>query len=233
VHSRESANSGQIELVDLAGVPNSFSDPARSLYAYFDGLRERSPVVRVQSAGEAWYSFLRAATAKRILTDTDTFRTFHPDAAASGYFDDEMLPASKDPPEHQQYRKLIQGTFSPGPSRHSSHACVRTRATWLRSCNRRAHANSSLRLPSRIQHESSSISCGSRRPASTSCYGMNAPSGRWRTRTLTATHAARRWKGCGATYAARSSACATAPTTRCSRRCVEAALATGRSAMTR
>jgi cytochrome P450 len=113
VHSQPRAVAEQIPLVDLASVPNSFSNPERSLYMYFDRLREQTPVVRVASAGEQWLSFLRAATARRILVDTEVFRTFHPDQAASGYFDNEMLPASKDPPEHQQYRRLIQSAFSP------------------------------------------------------------------------------------------------------------------------
>jgi cytochrome P450 len=113
VHTRETADRESLEVVDLATVPNSFSDPAHSLYSYFDELRERTPAICVRSAGESWFSFLRAGTAKRILADTDTFRTFHPDLAASGYFDDELLPASKDPPEHQKYRRLIQGVFSP------------------------------------------------------------------------------------------------------------------------
>jgi cytochrome P450 len=113
VHPRQPADRESLEIVDLASVPNSFSDPAHSLYIHFDALRERAPAVCVRGAGESWYSFLRADTAKRILADTDTFRTFHPDLAASGYFDDELLPASKDPPEHQKYRRLIQGVFSP------------------------------------------------------------------------------------------------------------------------
>ena len=113
MHTRETVDRELLEVVDLATVPNSFSDPAHSLYSYFDELRERTPAICVRAAGESWFSFLRAATAKRILADTDTFKTFHPDLAASGYFDDELLPASKDPPEHQKYRRLIQGVFSP------------------------------------------------------------------------------------------------------------------------
>ena len=98
--------------VDLRTVPNIASDPARSLYAYFDRLREAFPVVRCVSSEGAWYAFLRAPTAKAILMDTDTFRTYHPDRSESGYFEEELLPASKDPPEHKHYRRLLQGIFS-------------------------------------------------------------------------------------------------------------------------
>ena len=99
--------------VNLRDVPNIASEPSRSLYAYFDRLRETHPVVRCVSSEGSWLAFLRAKTAKAILTDTDTFRTFHPDHSESGYFDEELLPASKDPPEHKHYRRLVQTAFSP------------------------------------------------------------------------------------------------------------------------
>lgn len=98
--------------VDLREVPNIASDARRSLYAYFDDLREKHPLVRCRSAEGSWITFLRAETAKRILMDTETFRTYHPDKRESGYFDDEFLPASKDPPEHRYYRAPIQSVFS-------------------------------------------------------------------------------------------------------------------------
>jgi cytochrome P450 len=98
--------------VDLAEVPHIASDPATSLYAFFDSLREATPVVRCQTAEGSWYAFLRSATARAILMDTDTFRTYHPDRGESGYFEEELLPASKDPPEHRKYRHLIHAAFS-------------------------------------------------------------------------------------------------------------------------
>jgi len=67
--------------------------------------------VRCVSAEGSWYAFLRAPSAKAILMDTDTFRTYHPDRSESGYFEQELLPASKDPPEHRHYRRLIQNAF--------------------------------------------------------------------------------------------------------------------------
>jgi cytochrome P450 len=101
-----------IPSVDLADVPHVASDPDRSLYAFFDALREQSPVVRCETREGAWYAFLRADTAKAVLMDTQTFRTYNPVAGESGYFDEELLPASKDPPEHKKYRQIIQGPFS-------------------------------------------------------------------------------------------------------------------------
>jgi cytochrome P450 len=101
-----------IPKVDLAEVPHTASDPARSLYAFFDQLRETSPVVRCETSEGAWYAFLRADTAKSVLMDTDTFRTYNPVAGESGYFEEELLPASKDPPEHKKYRQIIQAPFS-------------------------------------------------------------------------------------------------------------------------
>ncbi len=74
-------------------------------------MREAHPVVRCVSSEGSWYAFLRAQTAKAILMDTDTFRTYHPDRSESGYFEEELLPASKDPPEHKHYRRLIQNAF--------------------------------------------------------------------------------------------------------------------------
>jgi len=100
-------------VVDLADVPHTASDAARSLYAFFDGLRERHPVVQARTDEGEWYTFLRTETAKSILLDTDTFRTYHPDGGESGYFEEELLPASKDPPQHKQYRQIIQAPFSP------------------------------------------------------------------------------------------------------------------------
>lgn len=101
-----------IPVIDLAKVPHVASDPNQSLYIFFDQLREVSPVVQCRTNEGSWYTFLRAATAKSILMDTDTFRTYHPDARASGYFEEELLPASKDPPEHKKYRQIIQAPFS-------------------------------------------------------------------------------------------------------------------------
>ena len=95
----------------LRQVPNFAADPAGSLYSYFDQLREKHPVVRCVSSEGSWYAFLRAQTAKAILMDTATFRTYHPDRSESGYFEEELLPASKDPPEHKHYRRLIQNAF--------------------------------------------------------------------------------------------------------------------------
>jgi cytochrome P450 len=97
--------------VDLREVPNVAGDPRRSLYSYFDRLREEHAVVRCRSNEGSWVTFLRAAAAKTILMDTATFRTYHPDRSESGYFDDEFLPASKDPPEHRHYRGAIQALF--------------------------------------------------------------------------------------------------------------------------
>ena len=102
----------QIPVIDLAEVPHVASDPTQSLYAFFDLRREANPVVRCQTAEGTWHTFLRAETAKSILMDTDTFRTYHPDRGESGYFEEELLPASKDPPEHKKYRQIIQAPFS-------------------------------------------------------------------------------------------------------------------------
>ena len=105
-------NSGtEVPEVPLSEVPNFAADPARSLYGYFDQLREEHPVVRCVSCEGSWYAFLRAQTAKAILMDTATFRTYHPDRSESGYFEEELLPASKDPPQHKHYRRLIQNAF--------------------------------------------------------------------------------------------------------------------------
>jgi cytochrome P450 len=101
----------EVPEVPLTQVPNCANDPARSLYGYFDQLREKYPVVRCVSSEGSWYAFLRAQTAKTILMDTATFRTYHPDRSESGYFEEELLPASKDPPEHKHYRGLIQNAF--------------------------------------------------------------------------------------------------------------------------
>jgi cytochrome P450 len=98
--------------INLRDVPNVASESSRSLYAYFDQLRESHAVVRCVSSEGSWYTFLRAQTAKAILMDTETFRTYHPDRSESGYFEEQLLPASKDPPEHKQYRRLIQNAFS-------------------------------------------------------------------------------------------------------------------------
>ena len=106
------ADSPQIPVIDLGEVPHVASDPDQSLYSFFDRLREVSPVVHCRTTEGSWYAFLRAATAKSILMDTDTFRTYHPDARESGYFEEELLPASKDPPEHKKYRQIIQAPFS-------------------------------------------------------------------------------------------------------------------------
>jgi cytochrome P450 len=102
----------QIPIIDLGEVPHVASDPNQSLYIFFDRLRELSPVVQCRTTEGSWYAFLRAATAKAILMDTATFKTYHPDARASGYFEEELLPASKDPPEHKKYRQIIQAPFS-------------------------------------------------------------------------------------------------------------------------
>lgn len=101
-----------IPKIDLANVPHVASDPACSLYAFFDQLREQSPVVRCESLEGAWYAFLRADTAKAVLMDTETFKTYNPVSSESGYFEEELLPASKDPPEHKKYRQVIQAPFS-------------------------------------------------------------------------------------------------------------------------
>jgi cytochrome P450 len=101
-----------IRTIDLAQVPHNAADPAGSLYAFFDRVREESPVVRCVTPEGAWYAFLRADTAKAVLMDTHTFRTYNPVAGESGYFEEELLPASKDPPEHKKYRQVIQGPFS-------------------------------------------------------------------------------------------------------------------------
>jgi cytochrome P450 len=106
------SSSAPIPVVDLAEVPHVASDPTRSLYAFFDQLREVSPVVQCQTAEGSWYAFLRASAARSILLDTDTFKTYHPDRGESGYFEEELLPASKDPPEHKKYRQIIQAPFS-------------------------------------------------------------------------------------------------------------------------
>lgn len=101
-----------IPRVDLADVPHVASDPGGSLYEFFDRLREQGPVARCVTSEGAWYAFLRADTAKAVLMDTDTFRTYNPVAGESGYFEEELLPASKDPPEHRKYRQVIQAPFS-------------------------------------------------------------------------------------------------------------------------
>jgi cytochrome P450 len=101
----------QIPDVSLGRVPNYACDTARSLYGFFDQLREAHPVVRCVSSEGSWYAFLRAESAKTILLDTARFRTYHPDRGESGYFEEELLPASKDPPQHQQYRRLVQNAF--------------------------------------------------------------------------------------------------------------------------
>jgi cytochrome P450 len=98
--------------VNLEEVPHVASDPRRSLYAFFDQLRELGPVARCETSEGAWYAFLRADTAKAVLMDTDTFRTYNPVAGESGYFEEELLPASKDPPQHKKYRQIIQAPFS-------------------------------------------------------------------------------------------------------------------------
>jgi cytochrome P450 len=101
-----------VPTVELTAVPHVASDPAGSLYTFFDQVREQSPVVRCVTSEGAWYAFLRADTAKAVLMDTQTFRTYNPVAGESGYFEEELLPASKDPPEHKKYRQVIQGAFS-------------------------------------------------------------------------------------------------------------------------
>jgi cytochrome P450 len=103
----------QVCEVNLRDVPNVASDPDRSLYGFFDRLREAHPVVRCVDSEGSWFAFLRAKTARAILSDTDTFRTFHPEHSESGYFDEVLLPASKDPPEHKHYRRLVQNVFGP------------------------------------------------------------------------------------------------------------------------
>jgi len=101
-----------IPTVDLAEVPHVASDPEGSLYAFFDQLRELGPVARCETREGGWYAFLRADTAKAVLMDTETFRTYNPVAGESGYFQEELLPASKDPPEHKKFRQIIQAPFS-------------------------------------------------------------------------------------------------------------------------
>src|SRR4051812_1689111 len=104
---RNDAVGPRLPVIDLADVPHVASDPARSLYAFFDQLRETHPVVRSRTAEGSWFTFLRTETARTILMDTDTFRTYHPDGGESGYFEEELLPATKDPPEHRKYRQII------------------------------------------------------------------------------------------------------------------------------
>jgi cytochrome P450 len=101
-----------VRTIELADVPHSATDPGGSLYEFFDRAREETPVVRCATPEGSWYAFLRADTAKAVLMDTQTFRTYNPVAGESGYFEEELLPASKDPPEHKKYRQIIQGPFS-------------------------------------------------------------------------------------------------------------------------
>lgn len=106
-----STGTDQIPEVSLGEVPDLASEPACSLYGFFDRMREAHPVVRCVTSEGSWFAFLRAQTAKAILMDTDTFRTYHPDRSESGYFEEQLLPASKDPPEHKHYRRLVQNAF--------------------------------------------------------------------------------------------------------------------------
>lgn len=101
-----------VKTLGLEDYPSVVTNAEENYYRDRDRLREESPAYRVEKPGQKFYTFMRMDTVKRVLLDTETFSNVKVEGAG-GAVEENLLPSSKDPPEHARYRAVIAPFFTP------------------------------------------------------------------------------------------------------------------------
>jgi cytochrome P450 len=109
--------SRETEVLDIVSIPDVCTDLDKEYYSLLDALREESPVARVFSGGITTLMFLRAEEVRQAVSDATRFSSAPQAGESRGYFDDLLIPASMDPPEHTKFRMLLQPWFTPAVAR--------------------------------------------------------------------------------------------------------------------